>query len=169
MLQLASSLLEPDGGGQREMVRGEGGGGEEAGPEAGEVRELQGGDCLEAGGGEDVVQHLHLPPALPHLAGGELRLPEVVGARQLEDGRGEDVQQRLLRLGVEVAGEEDVLVLPDAVDPLDQLPALLRPHHHVQPPRPRLEVSGGADQPPAGVCVAETEGQTHLVAGHSPH
>ena len=84
----------------------------------GEVRDVQGGESLEPGGVKDVVQHLHLPPALPQLAGGELGLSEVVGARQVEDGGGEEVQAGLLRLGVEVPGEDDVLVLPDVVDPL---------------------------------------------------
>ena len=100
--------------------------------EAGEVRHLQGGDSLKARGVEDVVQHLHLPPALSHLARSELGLSQVVGARQLQDGRGEDVQAGLPRLSVEVPGEDDVLVLPDVVDPLDQVPALLCSHHHVE-------------------------------------
>ena len=53
--------------------------------DGGEVRDVQGGDSLETRRVEDVVQHLHLPPALSHLARGELCLSQVVGARQIED------------------------------------------------------------------------------------
>ena len=152
------------------MVRGEEVGGEKEGPNLGLEGDVQGGDGLQAGGVEDVVQELHLPAALPDLAGGELGVLETVGGLQGEGGGGgQEVQERLLGPGIEVPSEDDGSVLPDGVHPLQQVPPLLGPHHDVEGAGPGLEVGGGDHQPPAGGVVSEAGGQHHLVTGHSPH
>lgn len=144
--------------------------GEEEGADLGLERDVQGGDGLQAGGVEDVVQELHLSPALPELAGGELRVLEAVGGLQGEGGGGgEEVQERLLGPSIEVPSEDDGSVLSDGVHPLQQVPPLLGPHHDVEGAGPGLEVGGGHHQPPACVVVSEAGGQHHLVTGHSPH